>query len=437
MKTNSYTLSDVANNEWREFAMYTVESRAIPNMIDSLKPAQRMFLYSSLKNSPKEFKKVSAIAGTVSDYGYNHGETSVASTGQLMAAEWNNNLCLIEGRGSFGTRLVQEAGAPRYVYTRVHKNFYDYVKDMDLCPAHPDPEHEPPQFYIPVIPIVLINGAKGIATGFATNILPRSVKDVKNACSEYLKTGKIKKSLPISFPDFTGTTYFDNDKNRFVCEGVYTKPSKTKIIITDVPYGYDRETYVNILNKLEDDNVIVSYEDKCSAKGFEFEIKLKNQNADWSHAKILKEFKLTKTHSENLTVIGHDGKLKEYDDARDLIKDFCDYRITVLQKRIDLEINNLTEESRWLTVKSEFIMAILDNKIKFKNKKKTEIETDILKHTSAKSEDCDRLLRINMLSLTQEMVDELNKQIAENSKKIQYWKSTTPKDQFEEDLKSI
>lgn len=437
MKPNNYLLGDVANNEWRDFAMYTVESRAIPSMVDGLKPAQRMYLFSSLKSSAKDFKKVSAIAGTVSDYGYNHSEMSVSSTGQLMAAEWNNNLCLIEGRGSFGTRLVQEAGAPRYVYTRVHKNFYNYIKDMDLCPAHPDPEHEPPMFYIPVIPVVLVNGAKGIATGFATNILPRSVNDVKAACKEYLKTGKIKKELPISFPDFTGNTVYDADKNRFVCEGVYERPSKTRVVITDVPYGYDRESYVNILNKLEDENIIVSYEDKCSSKGFEFEIKLKNQNANWNHDRILKEFKLTKTHSENLTVIDHNGKLKEYTDERDLIKDFCDYRISVLQKRIDLEINNLTEESRWLTVKSEFITAVLDSKILFKNKKKTQIEEDILKYTSAKNEDCDRLLRINMLSLTQEMVDELNKQILDNTKKIQYWNSTTPKDQFVEDLMSI
>lgn len=435
MQTNNYTMSDVANNEWREFAMYTIESRAIPSMIDGLKPSQRMFLYSSLKNSPKEFKKVSAIAGTVSDYGYNHGETSVASTGQLMAAEWNNNLCLIEGRGSFGTRLVQEAGAPRYVYTRVHKNFYDYIKDTELCPTHPDPEHEPPQYYIPIIPIVLINGAKGIATGFATNILPRSVSDVKSACSEYISTGKIKNKLPVSFPEFTGTTKFINE--RYVCEGVYDRPTKTKIIITDVPYGYDRESYVNILNKMEDENVIIGYEDKCSSKGFEFEVKLKHQNANWSHEKIIKEFKLFKNHSENITVIGPDGKLKEYKDAKDLIKDFCDYRISILEKRIELEISQLTEESRWLTVKSEFISAVLDEKIKFKNKKKSEIETDILANTSAKTEDCDRLFRINMLSLTQEMIDDLQNQIKDNDKKVKYWKSTTPKDQFMEDLKSI
>ena len=70
--TNDYPISYVAKNEWLSFAMYTVESRAIPNMIDGLKPVQRFYLYSSILNSKRDFKKVSAVAGIISDYGYNH-----------------------------------------------------------------------------------------------------------------------------------------------------------------------------------------------------------------------------------------------------------------------------------------------------------------------------------------------------------------------------
>jgi len=97
--TNDYPISHVAKNEWLSLAMYTVESRAIPNMIDGLKPVQRFYLYSSLLNSKRDFKKVSAVAGIISDYGYQHGEQSAEGAGQLMAATWNNNVCLVEGRG--------------------------------------------------------------------------------------------------------------------------------------------------------------------------------------------------------------------------------------------------------------------------------------------------------------------------------------------------
>jgi DNA topoisomerase-2 len=436
---NPYKLSDIAQNEMKEFARYTIESRAIPNMIDGLKPVQRFYLYSSIKNTPKDFKKVSAVSGVVSDYGYNHGEASAAGAGQLMAAEWNNNICLVEGRGSFGTRQVQEAGAARYVYTRLHSNFHKYIKDIDLSPSHIDPEHEPPAFYIPVIPLVLANGTRGIATGFATNILPRSEKDLTKACKEYVQKGKISKRLVPSFPDFKGKVEFDPNGNRWLCIGMHDRPSPTKIIITEIPYGYDRESYVKILDKLEEDGDILGYEDQCSAEGFKFEVKLKNATAKTLNTdeKVNKKFKLEKPMPENITVIDSNNKLKEFDDERNLIKEFCDYRLTTLQKRIDLNIQKCTENCRWLTVKMEFIKAVLEDQIIFKNKGKEEVIKQILKTTSAIETDGDRLLRMNILSLTKEMIKTLFEELKAEKDTLKYWNETTSKDQFLSDLNDI
>lgn len=437
-EANEYPISKVAKNEWLSFAMYTVESRAIPNMIDGLKPVQRFYLYSSIKNSKKDFKKVSAVSGIISDYGYNHGESSAASAGQLMAAEWNNNICLIEGRGSFGTRLIQEAGAPRYVYTRLHENFSKYIQDLDLSPLHEDPEHEPPAFYLPAIPLVLANGTKGIATGFATNILPRSVESLSSACREYLSGGNISSKLPVSFPEFSGTVTYDDVEKRYTVRGTFERNSKTVLTITEVPYGYDRESYVKVLDKLEDDNDIVSYEDLCDKQGFRFEVKLKLSSANaWTDERIIRKFKLTKPLSENLTVIDYNGKLREYTDERDLIKDFCEYRIGILEQRIGKRKEEYTEEARWLDVKMQFIQAVLDDKIVFKNRKKNDVADQILNVTSALPNDTDRLLRINIMSLTDEMVKELSKEIKATEKELKFWNKTTPRKQFIQDLEEI
>ena len=436
--TNDYPISKVASNEWKSFAMYTVESRAIPNMIDGLKPVQRFYLYSSILNSKRDFKKVSAVAGIISDYGYNHGEASAAGAGQLMAATWNNNICLVEGRGSFGTRLVQEAGAARYVYTRLSENFDKYIRDVDLAPAHDDPEHEPPAFYLPVIPLVLTNGTKGIATGFATNILPRSPKALANAVSEYLSTGNIAKRIPASFPEFNGTVEYDTGEERFVVKGTYEKKSKTVLMITEVPYGFDRESYVKILDKLEEDGDIVSYEDLCDKTGFCFEVKLKQTgSSSWTDTKIMSKFKLSKPLSENITVIDFEGKLRQYEDERELIKDFVDYRLGILDKRISKRMAESEENARWLKVKMEFIQRVLDEEIVFKNRKKNEVGKDILGMTSALVEDIDRLLRINILSLTDEMVKELAKEIKQAEKELKFWIKETPKNQFVKDLKEL
>lgn len=436
---NDYPISLVAKNEWKSFAMYTVEARAIPNMIDGLKPVQRFYLYSSILNSKRDFKKVSAVSGIISDYGYNHGEGSAAGSGQLMAATWNNNLCLIEGRGSFGTRLVQEAGAPRYVYTRLHENFSRYIKDVDLAPQHEDPEHEPPAFYLPVVPLVLANGTKGIATGFATNILPRDPQDLKRRCSEYLEKGKVSRQPKVAFPEFSGKVIADSeDKNKYNVYGTFEKKSKTVIEITEVPYGFDRESYVKVLDKLEDDGDIVSYEDLCDKSGFKFEVKLKqNTSSSWNDNKIITKFKLSKSFVENLTVIDFDGKLREYDDPRKLIEDFCDYRIGILQQRIEKRLEEVTELARWLKVKMEFIQAVLGDEIVFKNQKKAAVGKQILGQTSAIQTDVDRLLRINIMSLTDEMVKELAKEIKEAERDEKFWLKETPQNQFAKDLEEI
>mgnify|MGYP002628249356 FL=1 len=433
-----YPISMVASNEWKSFAMYTVESRAIPNMIDGLKPVQRFYLYSSIVNSKRDFKKVSAVAGIISDYGYNHGEASAAGAGQLMAATWNNNICLVEGRGSFGTRLIQEAGAARYVYTRLSENFEKYIRDIDLAPAHDDPEHEPPSFYVPVIPLVLANGTKGIATGFATNILPRSLKSLSDAVREYLLSGTIAKRLPVSFPEFKGKTVYNSAEERFNVFGNFVKKSKTVMEITEVPYGFDRESYIKILDKLEEDGDIVSYDDLCDKSGFSFEVKLKqNTSANWNDDKIIQKFKLSKPLSENLTVIDFDGKLREYTDERQLIKDFCDYRLGILQGRIELRQAEASESSRWLDIKMQFIQAVLDEKIVFKNQKKANVGKQILAETTAVENDVDRLLRINIMSLTDEMVKELAKEIKSAQAELKFWAKETPKSQFETDLQDI
>ena len=435
----AYPISKVALNEWKSFAMYTVESRAIPNMIDGLKPVQRFYLYSSLINSKKDFKKVSAVSGIISDYGYNHGEASAAGAGQLMAATWNNNICLVEGRGSFGTRLVQEAGAARYVYTRLHDNFGKYVKDLDLSPVHDDPEHEPPAFYLPAIPLVLINGTKGIATGFATNILPHCPASVTEACVEYLETKEIKQPINLKFPEFSGTIEQNKeDPKKYISYGTYSKRSKTQLLISEVPYGFDRESYVKVLDNLEDEGDIVSYDDLCDKQGFKFEVKLKqNISAKWTRSKIISKFKLSKPFAQNLTVIDYEGKLREYDDARQLIKDFCDYRLGILKQRIDARKAEYEEEVRWLNVKMEFVQANVDGRIVFKDNSKSQVIKQIMEETSGTGGDTNRLLALSILNLTKEEIVKLKKQIAESKRTLNFWKKTSPINQFKTDLETL
>lgn len=437
MKKRDCTLSTIANNEMKGHALYTVECRAIPNMIDGLKPVQRFYLFSSIKNSRKEFRKVSAIAGVVSDYGYNHGESSAADTGTAMAAEWNNNICLIQGRGAFGSRQIPVSGAARYIYTKVHENFDHYITDLELSPKHPDPEHEPPRHYLPVIPLVLSNGISGIATGFATNILPRSTDSLIKCCLEYINKGKVESYPTVSFPQFKGTVE-QNAEGKYIASGIMSV-SKSDIVITEIPPGVSREKYIAHLDKLENAGSIESYTDECDDTGFRFVVHLKRGHALLTnHTKAMATLKLEKSFSENLTVIDWDGKLRVYDDVRDLIADFCEFRMGILAKRIRTKIDHYTRSVEWLGFKAAFVEAVLDDRIVFKNKKKQQLVNEISALLGCSETDSESLLRMNFTSLTKEMIDDLRLQIKNEKETLSYWDTTaTPKEQFNKDLSAL
>lgn len=431
----TYSVEKMAENEWKTFALYTVNSRAIPSMIDGLKPSQRFYLAASIDMTKTGFDKVAAVSGALAKYGYNHGEGSAGQAGVGMAQNWKNNLCLIQGRGSFGTRLVPHAAAPRYIYSKLSPDFSKVVKDIDLAPAHADPEHVPPAFYVPVIPLVLANGAEGVATGFATKIFPRKVSDLVKACQEYIKTGKIKNKLIPYWNEFNGTIV-EESAGKYTMTGCFERKGKTGVVITEVPIGHDRESYVSILDDLEDKGLIVGYEDQCGKHGFQFEVTLK-RGVEYTDKNIVSMFKLSVPMSENLTVVDWRGKLKVYDNPHDIVVDFCEYRKSIYSKRIQKNINESTELVRWTQVKAEFITRVLDEVITFKGKTKADIGQKILEIKHAVESDVDRLLRLNIMTLTQEMVEELKVEQQEAIKKASFWRSETWENQFAGDLDEL
>ena len=163
-----------------------------------------------------------------------------------------------------------------------------------------------------------------------------------------------------------------------------------------------------------------------------------NTSAGWDDDKIISKFKLSKPMSENLTVIDFKGKLREYKDERELIKDFVEYRIGILGKRIELRKQEAKELARWLNVKMNFIQAVLDDQIVFKNKKKKDVIDQMVKALiPLVNDDAEKLLRINIMSLTDEMVKSLEKEIKEAEKDLKFWLKETPKNQFLTDLAEI
>jgi len=440
-------VTELIDGQYKDYSKYVLYSRAIPHMIDGLKPSQRKILYTALKTAKTSRIKTASLSGnTISQANYHHGDASLNEAITKMVQTHSNNIPLLQGEGSFGSRLVPDAAAPRYTYVQMSDNFETYFADTMVANKSIDPEDPEPAFYLPIIPWVLVNGVKGIAVGFATEIQPRNPKEISAVCQSYLKGKDIDniKLLPY-FPDFSGKVYEDNDAT--YCEGVFTLTGQTKLEITEVPVGFNRESYVQVLDKLEETGKIVSYTDKCDKTGFNFDVTLKRGAyqptvaGSRARAKKLKDhqivslFKLKKKINENITVINHEGQLKVYDNPIGIIKDFCDYRIKKYVERYAYLISEGTETLGTIQAKVRFIEKILDGTLDFKNKNRQTIKKELTNHF--KPDIIDILIKMPIYSLCQ---DEMSKLINEGTalyKQIELWKNIDTTREFIKELRVL
>jgi len=441
-------LNDIVDIEAKQYGIYTLTNRAIPHLIDGFKPSHRFVISSALKDAKNSFSKVASIAGNVSKFGYAHGETSAAEAGVLMANDWSNNVNVLEGRGNFGSRIVKDAAAARYIYAKVHDNFDLLFKDMNQEYEHPDTEIKIPQFYVPVLPIVLSNGISGIATGFSTNILPHSTKWLIKACKEYVTTGKIVTRPVIDFPSFKGTV-IDNKDGSYTQVGTYEVISPLQLKVTEIPTNLDWAKYSNILDKLQDDGKIVSWDDGTGSEGFEFTIKLKrglkyNANDTEQINKLLKlEYKQTQninivTPGSDITSLSTMYNLKTYDDARDVVKDFIDWVINnSLPTRIKTNIADVTGVIEYNEAKIKFINDVNDNVIDLRTTTKKQLITRIIKDYKINEQTASQIVRIPVYGLTKDEAAKCKKDIIEKKKLLKFWQNETPQSQLLSDLTQL
>lgn len=443
MKIKERNLKEVIDGEAKAYAMYTVENRAIPNMIDGFKPVQRFMIYRTLemsKGNREKFHKLASVAGGVADAGYHHGEGSAQEAGALMANDWNNNFPMMDGEGNFGSRLVQQAAASRYIFCRLSDNFRKLYKDNEICPAHEDLEHKPPKYYLPVIPTVLLNGVKGIATGYSTSILPHSFVSVIE-CTKLALKGQLTKEPLIAFPQFKGNIVC-TEPGKWELHGVYKFTGKNSLYISEIPYQYDRAKYVEkVLDPLEDSGMI-SYEDDCSKKGFGFKVKLRKDfvlpvDEVELDEKIKKEFKLIERVSQNIVVIDENGKLNDkFEKSSQLINHFVKVRLKFVEKRIEHMIQKCDHQFKLSLAKALFIKEVNLGNIEIKGKTRSNLKEELSKISVFTGFE-DQLVGMNIYHMTDDEMENLRDKAKDAKAELQYWQDTTAIVEYEKDLEEL
>jgi DNA gyrase/topoisomerase IV subunit A len=438
------TITEYLDNDYKEYAKYVVENRAIPSVIDGLKPTQRKVVYIAdkvWKNGSEKPYKVFQLTGKIAaDAHYHHGDGSLNSAIIGMAQDFKNSMPLLEGIGQFGSLRSPDAGAPRYVSTRLHPNFRLLYKDFELLsPRMEEGSQIEPEYFLPIIPTVLLNGSSGIAVGFATNILNRKPIDLIECCLKELSGRKYNDPAPW-INGFKGTcNKIEDSDNSWIFRGIYDVKNTTTINITEIPPSITYEKYDNHLNRLEDEKRISSYDNNCKSDiNYTIKISRSDLSGLQKTGRLDRFLKMEERQSENFTVLDEFGKLKIFNNATEIIKYFVSFRLKYYQKRKDYLINKISDELSVLSNKARFIKAIIDGKLKINNVPKSQIVSYLDKNKFDQiNGSYSYLLSMPIHTLTREKYEELLSQEAEKKKELDQVKKSDPKEMYRKDLNDL
>ncbi len=440
----SRTVTSFFDAEYLEYARYVVNSRAIPHLIDGLKPTQRKVIYVAnniWKRGTEKPMKLFQLAGRVAaDSYYHHGNSSLESSMVNMTQVFKNSLPLLKGYGQFGDLRSPEAGAPRYIEATLHPNFRLLYKDFDLLTPKIEEGCEiEPEFFLPIVPTVILNGSSGIAVGFSTNILNRNPIDVIKACRAALAN----KSIPELRPCITGFAgRFTRDLEnplRWHIEGSYDVTNSTRVRITEIPPAFTCESYEEHLNSLVEQGHIVDYEDNCSGN-IDYEVKFQRKTLSdlVSAGKLGRLLKMATTETENLTTIDESGVLKVFARAEDIVSHFVKVRLGYYDLRKQHLIQKLERELIVISNRARFIKDIIEGRIKINNRPKADIERDLLELKYEQVDDSwGYLLSMPIHSLTSEKFAELLRLKGEREAELAGVRLTLPEDMYAADLNEL
>lgn len=438
------SISEFFDKEYTDYAMSVIEDRAISSVCDGLKPTQRKVIFVAdkvWKNNDKP-KKVFQLTGIVaSDSMYAHGDASLNACITVMGQKFKNNLPLLDDCDTqYGSRFSPYAGAPRYISTKLSPNFRLLYKDFEILEGKVEEGMVvEPEFYLPVIPVLLVNAPEGIAIGFAQNILNRNPKEIIDCCIKHLNGKKFEEPIPY-YNEFRGEYKRDKDNPlRWYCWGKCEVVNTTTVHITEIPYKMTFEKYEGILNALLDKKIIVSYEDHSSQNA---DYIIKFQRSVLSELKekgtIESTLKLIDSDVENLTALDENGELKIFDNVSDIIKYFVDFRLGYYQKRKDYLIDKYYKELRILCLKCKFIKSIIDKKLVVNNTPKDVIVKWLDDNKFDKIDGSFQyLLSLPIYNLSQEKYQELLNNAKIKKDMIADMEKKDPKEMYLDDLKEL
>lgn len=373
-------ISNFINEELILFSMAD-NIRSIPSVLDGFKPGQRKVLFGCFKRNLVNEMKVAQLAGYIGEKtAYHHGEGSLMQTiiGLAQNFTGSNNLNLLKPVGSFGTRAAggKDFSAARYIYTQLNEitkrvfnplddGLYNYIQD--------DEQTVEPEWYLPVIPMLLVNGAEGIGTGWSTNIPSFNPVDLVTNIRKLMNGEELEELIPW-YKGWEGEVE-KVDSKRFKLKGIIEQVDDKTVEITEIP----AKTWTNnvkefLLDAIDNDKSawIKDMEEHHTSR-IRFVVQLTAEEmAKTRKIGMLERFKLVSiVNTSNMVAFDPEGRIKRYDDPNQILRDFYFVRLLYYQKRKDFMTEAIRNQLLKLSEQARFIKLIIDKELSVSNKKRS------------------------------------------------------------------
>jgi DNA gyrase/topoisomerase IV subunit B/ssDNA-binding Zn-finger/Zn-ribbon topoisomerase 1 len=456
IKENSVSFQDLIHKELIHFSIYD-NLRSIPSLCDGLKPSQRKILYYMLNKNINKSIKVAQLSGYVSaETSYHHGEASLQQAIIGMAQDFcgSNNLNLLYPDGNHGSRYAggKDAASPRYIFTRLMDyttNIFHPSDSAILKYQNDDGQVIEPEWYMPIIPMILVNGCEGIGTGYSTSIPPYNPQDIINNLLRVLDDKKTVSMKPY-YRNFHGEIE-EVSLGSYISKGTWKRTSPSTIEITEIPVGMWVTTYKEFLESLIEGNTkkkpnSMSLKDVKNLttdenNAIKFVVQFHSQKDLDSLIKsenLTKELKLTKTFSTNNMYLFDDSLiLQKYLNVEDILLDFYDIRLDMYIKRKAHLQHVLKNELIVLNSKVRFINEYINDQLQINKQTKQYIvslleEKKYPKHPEHKN--YDYLIMMPIVSFSKEKIEELTKSRDKKAKELETLQNKSEKQLWKEDL---
>ena len=441
-------ISDFIDNDFIEFPIDDCK-RSIPNIMDGFKQSQRKILYACFLRNLVKPLKVAQLAGFVSEKtNYHHGEQNLYETITKMANEFvnSNNIPLLYRDGQFGSRSEggKDAANARYIFTcleEITRYIFREEDDNLLEQVIDDGDAVEPVYYVPIIPMVLVNGTSGIGSGWSSTIPNYNPLDIVKMVREWLsddynptKEGVIYiESFDNIVPWYRGFTGIIDEvsQGKYVTKGICTN-TEDGVVVTEIPIGMNIQDLQESLDKLREEKKIKSHKNYSSANKPYYVIQ---ENTDVLVCDIDSLKLCSYLATTNMILFDSNGKIKKYNTVEEIVVDFCIVRFKYYGLRKDRMLKEIRTKLDIANGRKRFIEDVMNDTIVLKKKKEEVVIQELETAGYIKINDgYNYLLHLQINSFTEEKITAIVNQIEKLEAEIDVIVNTTTKQMWINDL---